>query len=442
MTEPQIEFKFDQLLQAIEDDDRQAEEELISEICSWTSKDISELTKLSEETINELNQRTDELRNSIKSKKEEAKTSNIRNHEDQLVQEWSDYDQYLKILESENQTLLTEKQDLEKKCLHLDEKIRKRKKELNDRENAIKNNELLEDSLTNEYFDYKMAYMDWIKQRTSIDFRHRYIRSLANRLSNTNVFLLTFQITENLSKEIASIAINGFKLSGSILQDAGNKTHFGLGRTRQQQQPSNERDAPSGGTTLTRNLSNLPTISESKIDWSEINCAWGQLALLVNGLIQKFSVSKPENTVIAMGPWSYIEKQVEGTEKEKLPLYHNTNNWMNLIKGNDQKYSEACIAMVDYFEFLCKEAIHIYYVKLEFQNRNRFNNHGLPVNSSDNQNQGNSGINNFLSAGSDQKYLYSKWSTIKKNYSEGKYNEAGYLLLKNVAIILSSDKLN
>jgi len=157
---------------------------------------------------------------------------------------------------------------------------------------------------------------------------------------------------------------------------------------------------------LSRNLSDL----SEKIDWSETNCAWGQVALLINALLTKFSLSNSSITIVPMGPWSYIETGTTAV-KDTLPLYHSATNWVSYFKKNDVKYIEACIKVVDLYEFICKEAMH-----LEYKEGSKRSN--------------------------SSSRLHSKWSNIRKSYSEKKYSEAGYALLKNVAVILASDKLN
>lgn len=77
-----------------------------------------------------------------------------------------------------------------------------------------------------------------------------------------------------------------------------------------------------------------------------------------------------------------------------------------MLKRNDSKYIDACIMVVDYFEFICQEID----IQQEIEKH--------------------------------RSHKITKWSSIRKNFSEKKYPQAGYGLLKNLNVILCSEKLN
>ena len=215
---------------------------------------------------------------------------------------------------------------------------------------------------TNKYFDAKLDFIEQKNKKLGIDFRHRYIRALHSKLKNCSTFSLVFQIVENGKDQTCSI--NGYTLAG-----------------------------------------------QSDKDWSETNCAWGQICLLINGLYNKFSLSIPDHKIVPMGPWSYVEKIRSEKNGEKLPLFRSTSI-KSFFKG-DARYTEACIAVIESFEYICKESLNLVYSERADRSSRLRSSNGLPY----------------------------KWGTVKKHFNEKNYTEAGLSFLRNVAKILVCDKL-
>lgn len=353
----------DKLILQAETDEKSSpnkESELLDELSGWSEEKVKEMAALCDTVITDL----DAQYNLIEQKIHNEQKHSRRRH-------YSTLDEIASHLESESTQLAERESSLRDSLKGLQSDVKKKEKELADIEQQLQYQKSVEEQFTNSYFDLKLDYIQYKKERESIDFRHRYIRALSNKLNKVNVFSLVFQITVNDSSKQA--AINGFKLAPE----------------------QSEEDTP-------------------QIDWSDVNCAWGQLALLLNGLLQKLSLNKADIRVIPMGPWSYVEKSESGSI-EKLPLYH-SSSIKAFFKG-EKKFQEACREMVDCFEFVAKEALAI-----EYQGR---------------QDQA-----QIFTQARFKNTLPGKWSSIKKNINDKKYAEAGRGLLKNVAKMLLHDKLS
>merc|ERR1712071_115514 len=244
----------------------------------------------------------------------------------------------------------------------LNSDVAKKEKELTEIEQQLQKQKAVEEEFTNTYFDLKLDYIEYKKQRESIDFRNRYIRALNQKLQCANVFSLVFQITEN-------------ELSGS---------------------------------------------ADDEMEWSEANCAWGQLSLLLNGLLHKLTLSKTEMKVVPMGPWSYVEKSESGNP-ERLPLYHSSS--IKAFFRGEKKYIEACIAMIECFEYVCNEGLKLYHNGRAPATNQLF------------------APETTTSRVSGRHMLPVKWGTLKKYFTDKKYQEAGRGLLKNISKILLHEKL-
>lgn len=91
------------------------------------------------------------------------------------------------------------------------------------------------------------------------------------------------------------------------------------------------------GTINNFRLGRLPT---APVDWSEINAAWGQTALLLSALARKINLTFDKYKVVPYGNHSYIEVIDEKTE---LPLYGSGGFkffW-------DPKFDSAMVAFLD-----------------------------------------------------------------------------------------------
>ncbi|XP_066587031.1 beclin-1-like protein isoform X2 [Prorops nasuta] len=200
--------------------------------------------------------------------------------------EWSDYNEYLKKLEIEQQqqgnedtemeNLTKELQDVkaEEQRLILElEALRKEEKAI---QNAISEQQEERRRLQQEEHRYWREYSKHKRdlllaedECRSLECQQAYATSQLERLKKTNVFNATFHIWH----------------SG----------HF--------------------GTINSFRLGRLPS---APVDWSEINAAWGQTTLLLNALAQKLNLTFKRYRLVPFGNHSYIE--VLGQQKE-LPLY-------------------------------------------------------------------------------------------------------------------------
>lgn len=91
------------------------------------------------------------------------------------------------------------------------------------------------------------------------------------------------------------------------------------------------------GTINTFRLGRLPS---APVDWSEINAAWGQTALLLAALARKVNLTFRKYRLVPFGNHSYIEVLGEGKE---LPLY-GTGGFKFFW---DTKFDAAMVAFLD-----------------------------------------------------------------------------------------------
>ncbi|KRT79646.1 hypothetical protein AMK59_8325 [Oryctes borbonicus] len=120
-----------------------------------------------------------------------------------------------------------------------------------------------------EYTKYRKDYLNTDDEYRSLECQLAYTQSQLDKLRNTNVFNATFHIWH----------------SGHF----GTINNFKLGR--------------------------LPSVP---VEWSEINAAWGQTALLLAALARKINLTFEKYKLVPYGNHSYIE--VLGEQRE-LPLY-------------------------------------------------------------------------------------------------------------------------
>lgn len=74
----------------------------------------------------------------------------------------------------------------------------------------------------------------------------------------------------------------------------------------------------SGGHFGTINNFRLGRLPSAPVDWSEINAAWGQTALLLNALARKINLTFQRYRLVPYGNHSYIEVLEDHKE---LPLF-------------------------------------------------------------------------------------------------------------------------
>lgn len=121
-----------------------------------------------------------------------------------------------------------------------------------------------------EYSHHRRDLMIAESESRSLDCQHEYTQAQLLRLKKTNVFNATFHIWH----------------SGS---------HF--------------------GTINNFRLGRLPT---APVDWSEVNAAWGQTALLLNALARKIGLTFKRYRLVPYGNHSYIEVNFFHSDEKKI----------------------------------------------------------------------------------------------------------------------------
>ncbi|BES90962.1 Beclin 1 [Nesidiocoris tenuis] len=195
--------------------------------------------------------------------------------------EWRDYNQFLNKLM--NESVVESLEDLEKTLQELLEEeerltqelgiMQVQEKAIQDEYTAQENiKERLEQEEERYWKDYSKFRNEFIlieDERRSLECQLHYAQNQLDKLKKTNVFNATFHIWH----------------SGHF----GTINNFKLGR--------------------------LPS---APVDWSEINAAWGQTALLLTALAHKMNFSFAKFRLVPYGNHSYIEVV---SEQRILPLY-------------------------------------------------------------------------------------------------------------------------
>lgn len=145
-----------------------------------------------------------------------------------------------------------------------------------------------------EYTKFRRELMITEDETRSVDNQLAYAQTQLDRLKNTNVFDATFHIWHD--------------------------GHF--------------------GTINNFRLGRLPSVP---VNWSEINAAWGQTALLLASLARKMELTFKRYSLVPYGDHSYLEERETG---KQLPLH---------VKGGkkfywDTKFDAAMVAFVDCFQ--------------------------------------------------------------------------------------------
>ncbi|XP_024082668.1 beclin-1-like protein isoform X2 [Cimex lectularius] len=220
-------------------------------------------------------------------------------------EEWEDYNQFLQKLKNESYTesveaLEKESEDLQKE----EERLMSELKVMQEEEKEIlKELAVQEEERDRLERDEKRYWKEYNKHRNeliliedeykSLEWQLMYAQNQLDKLKKTNVFNATFHIWHSHSGHFGTI--NNFK----------------LGR--------------------------LPS---APVDWSEINAAWGQTALLLTALANKMNFSFHKYRLVPYGNHSYIEVP---SEQKELPLYGSGGFrffW-------DTKFDAAMVAFLD-----------------------------------------------------------------------------------------------
>lgn len=228
----------------------------------------------------------------------------LMDHQLKLAEnEWNDYNNYLTKLEQTDDNpnikqLEKELNDLEMEEKRLIDELDKLKREEESVRETVKIQEeekrrlnVDEEKYRKQYSKYRRDLMISEDEYRSLECQIAYAHLQIDRLRRTNVFNLTFHIWH----------------SG----------HF--------------------GTINTFRLGRLPS---APVDWSEINAAWGQTALLLTALARKVNLTFKRYRLVPFGNHSYIEVLETGKE---LPLY-GTGGFRFFW---DTKFDAAMVAFLD-----------------------------------------------------------------------------------------------
>jgi beclin 1 len=195
--------------------------------------------------------------------------------EQELADTQNDYDDYLryyKMLQNDTNELKIgelekELDDLKAEGNRFLEELEALKKEEIELQNAIEEQESVARRLDRErqiyykeYTKHQKNYMQACEDAQSLECQLNYTQMQLDKLKKTNVFNATFHIWH--------------------------KGHF--------------------GTINNFCLGRLPS---APIDWSEINAAWGQTALLLSALARKINLTFERYRLVPYGNHSYIEVQ-------------------------------------------------------------------------------------------------------------------------------------
>lgn len=195
--------------------------------------------------------------------------------------DYDDYCEYLRKLESDTEDLHLGALEQELHSLHDEEKrlldeLERMKEEESAIVLAIEEQERISQRLTQDeerywrqYTSHRRDLMATDDEYRSVECQLEYTQSQLEKLKKTNVFNATFHIWH----------------SGHF----GTINNFRLGR--------------------------LPSVP---IDWSEINAAWGQTALLLAALARKINLTFDRYKLVPYGNHSYIEVL---SDQKELPLF-------------------------------------------------------------------------------------------------------------------------
>ncbi|KAL1130119.1 hypothetical protein AAG570_013058 [Ranatra chinensis] len=217
--------------------------------------------------------------------------------------ELNDYTQFLKRLESDDtqeslETLTKEMEHLQfeeerlmGELAAVQEEDRITQKQLEEQEKEKERLGREEESYRREYSKHKNEYIFIEDEHKSLECQLAYAKAQLDKLEKTNVFNATFHIWH----------------SGHF----GTINNFRLGR--------------------------LPS---APVDWSEINAAWGQTALLLTALATKMNLTFDNFRLVPYGNHSYIEVL---SERKELPLYG--SGGMRFLW--DTKFDAAMVAFLE-----------------------------------------------------------------------------------------------
>ncbi|KAJ9589322.1 hypothetical protein L9F63_017481, partial [Diploptera punctata] len=205
--------------------------------------------------------------------------------------EAEDEDQGIEALEKELEDLKSEEQRLLQELATLQESEQTVKKAIAEQEAEQCRLDGEENRYWREYTRHRLDLLVTDDDSRSLECQLQYAKAQLDRLEKTNVFNATFHIWH----------------SGHF----GTINNFRLGR--------------------------LPS---APVDWSEINAAWGQTALLLTALARKMNLTFQRYRLVPYGNHSYIEVL---SEQRELPLF-GSGGFRFLW---DTKFDAAMVAFLD-----------------------------------------------------------------------------------------------
>lgn len=212
----------------------------------------------------------DQMDAKLRHTEEECKV--YREYEEALRGTSEKPEQQLKVLTeltSELDLLQKEEQDLLQAISSVEEEERKVQLELEEQNAELQKMDEEESKYWQEYNNLKRTYFASEDELQSVTNQLRYTQSQVDKLKRSNVFNITFHIWH--CGHFGTI--NGFR----------------LGR--------------------------LPTVP---VDWSEINAAWGQAALLLHCMAKKINLTFQRFRLVPYGNFSFLESLDD--RSKQLPL--------------------------------------------------------------------------------------------------------------------------
>jgi len=213
--------------------------------------------------IDQMDQRLGAIEEECNIYKEFEEALKTKGDDYNVQKEMEELEEQLKQLEVEEKELLEETDEIDRQEKQVETELGKQKEQLKEIDEE-------EGRYWNEYNNLKRQFFAAEDELQSVSNQLRYTSGQLDRLKRTNVFNCTFHIWH--SGHFGTI--NGFR----------------LGR--------------------------LPTVP---VEWSEINAAWGQCALLLSCLAKKVNLTFERYRLVPYGNYSFLECLDD--KSKQLPLY-------------------------------------------------------------------------------------------------------------------------
>lgn len=99
-------------------------------------------------------------------------------------------------------------------------------------------------------------------------------------------------------------------------------------------------------------LQNDSTTRGGAVEWTEVNAAWGQTALLLVTLARKLELTFTNYKVVPMGSFSAVEKV--GGDRKEVYMLHGSSDWQLGRLLPDRRFDHGMIAFLDCLRQLCE----------------------------------------------------------------------------------------